>query len=313
MKTLPLFYYPSTWIWVDDDHTLLRTMTETFSEQSAIKSFLSSQDCLNFLADYTSPLSKYNFIQSDLHDENYGLLTKNPMNFDVTQIAKLYEDKQRHNEATVIVIDYQMPVMNGLVLAEKIQSLPIQKILLTGNIQETKAVEGFNNNLIQKFIQKTSVNMYDNLSNYAKELSLFYFEQITKPLLSYLETENKTPLSDPVFIDFFENHCDKNKINEYYLIDKHGSFLCVDEHGARSFVVMHSSKSIEQWLSVYSDEKSLSKENVELIRKGKKIPFFGAGKEAWQISSDDWEKHLYNATPMIGREKYFFAVLNNKF
>lgn len=146
MKTLPLFYYPSTLMLVDDNQTLLHVMTDAFSKKCMVKSFLSAEDCLKFLNHYISPSSHYNFLQSVLTDETYGQPTKNPMNFDVTQIAMLRENKQRHNEIATAIIDYQMPEMNGLVLAEKIQSFSVQKILLTGNISEIKAVEGFNNN-----------------------------------------------------------------------------------------------------------------------------------------------------------------------
>lgn len=191
MKTLPLFYYPTTWICVDDDHISLQTIGEIFSHENFIHLFSSSKDCLNFLKNYKSPSLKYNFISSDLNDENYGLLTKNPMSFDITKIAALQENRNRHEEITVSIIDYQMPEMNGLSLAEKMQSLPIQKILLTGNLEGTKAIDGFNNNLIQKYIQKASNDAYKNLSKYTKELSISYFEQLTKPLLTCLENEKK--------------------------------------------------------------------------------------------------------------------------
>ena len=309
MKTLPLFYYPNTWVLVDDNHTVLNTMTEAFSKKCAVKSFLSSEECLRFLKNYISPLSKYNFIESDINDENYGLSAKNPMNLDITKIAKLREDKHRHHEITVAILDYQMPIMNGLTLAERIQDFPIQKILLTGDITEIKAIEGFNKNLIQKFIQKSSVSMLKDLDNYTEELSSRYFEHLTKPILAHIEAENKTALSDPVFIDFFEEHCRKNSIKEYYLVDKNGSFLCVDAEGKQSFLVVHTDKSMSEWLAVYKNELHLSDVNMVAISEYKKIPFFGIEKEAWQIPSDEWEKYFYTASTLMGREKYYFVVL----
>jgi len=302
MKTLPLFYYPSTWVWVDDDRTLLKTMTDTFSEKNRIVSFLSANECLTFLTKHESLLSQAHFLKINRDDEHYGLLQNTPIDFDVTVIAKLAEKNDRHDEVTVAVIDYDMPEMNGFTLAKEIQHLPIQKILFTGNKQDNKAIEGFNHNLIQKFVQKGDVNMFDDLSNYLKELSIQYFQKLTFPLLSYLETEHKLPLSDPVFIDFFESYCESNDVKEYYVIDKQGSFLCIDSQGKQSCLVVHTERSLQQWHSVYG--------NGKLLQAGEKIPFFGVGKEAWGFEASEWLKYFYEPNVLEGREKYFWFKAN---
>ena len=255
MKILPLFYYPSTWVWVDDDRNLLTAMTDAFSLQNTVKPFLSAKESVSFLEAYRSPLSQHHFLTVNPHDENYGLLQRTPMDFDVTMIAKLLDDPTRFDEISCMVIDYNMPEMTGFALAKAVNSfLPVPKILLTGTKEENKAIEGFNDSLIQRFVQKGHEYMLRDLSNYLSLLTVQYFERLSFPLLAYLETEHKLPLSDPVFIEFFENHCELYDIKEYYLIDKQGSFLCVDVQGKRSYFVVHTERSIEEWISLYGED-----------------------------------------------------------
>lgn len=309
MKTLPLFYYPSKWLWVDDDPILLNTMTHVFGEKNQVEPFQSSQVCLNFLKNYKSPLSQESFLKSSKGDESYGILQHTPVDFDITMIAGLANNPKRHEEITVMIIDYNMPELDGFSLAKAIQSLPIQKILLTGKAQESQAIEAFNHNLIHRFIQKGELEMVNKLSTYLEELSLCYFQKLTWPLLSYLETEAPLPLSDPIFIDFFEDYCEKNKVKEYYLIDKQGSLLCIDEDGNRSCLIIQSDRSIQSWLTLYSNEKYLSDGELAKIQSKEKILFFEPGKEAWQVDPSEWPKHFHTPSILEGRERYFWSQL----
>ncbi|MCX7124281.1 MAG: response regulator [Gammaproteobacteria bacterium] len=178
---------------------MLNTMLSFFEGKNHINSFTSGKDCLDFLSNYKSPLLKYNFLKTNVQDENYGLTQHLPMNFDLTELSSLSADKTRHNEITVMVIDYCMPTMDGFELANHLKESPIKKMMLTGNRNDSKAIEGFNSNLIQRFVQKGTENLVEKISHYLKELSLQYFQNISLPLLSYLETEEKLPLSDPTF------------------------------------------------------------------------------------------------------------------
>ncbi len=310
MKVLPLFYYPSTWLWIDDDRTALRTMALVFGDKNKIQTFQSAKECMAYLDTYRSPLSQHSFLKSITEDENYGVLQRTPIDFDVTTLAKLADDPKRHDEITVMVIDYNMPEMDGFALAEAAQHLPIQKILLTGKAHESEAVIGFNRNLIQRFVQKAEEKMTEKLSNYLEELTAQYFEKLSSPLLSYLEAEAVLPQSDPVFIEFFKNYCKEHQIKEYYLIDKQGSFLCIDVKGNRSCLAVQSDRGLENWLTLYGDSTTISEHELAAIKNYKKIPFFGIGKEAWQIDSTEWPQYFYATNILKGREQYFWATVN---
>lgn len=307
MKFIPLFYYPTTIVWVDDDSFLLDTVTQIFSEHTPIKPFQSAIECLHFLNKHQSPLSKKYFLKSVTNDESYGVLTHSPTDFDITTLAKLADDPNRSLEISAMVIDFNMPEMDGFSLAKACNHLPIKKILLTGKADQNQAISGFNDNLIHRFIKKSDDDMENSVNKYLHELSIEHFQQITRPILSLLEAQHKLPVSDPTFVDFFNDYCKQKNICEYYLIDKQGSFLCINSQGTRTCLIVQSDYQLDQWLATYQSESSVATQAVQYRQK---IPFFGIGKEAWQLDSQEWENHFYGPEILDGRERYYWATVN---
>ena len=75
-------------------------------------------------------------------------------------------------------------------------------------------------------------------------------------------------------------------------------------HGKRSYFIVHTERSIEEWIAMYGDEHDVSE-----IASGKKIPFFGLGKEAWEFEAAVWQENFYEFKILLGREKYFCKFL----
>ncbi|OGT51108.1 MAG: hypothetical protein A3E84_04665 [Gammaproteobacteria bacterium RIFCSPHIGHO2_12_FULL_42_13] len=307
MQSLPLFYYPTTWLWVDDDPILMNTMVGAFPATQKIRTFSSASDCLAFLKSYASATMAHALLSDADEDETASSPHQSPLKLDLKKVMALAQNTDRLNDVSLMITDFQMPEIDGLMLAEKTQTIPIQKILLTGNGKEEDAVRGFNQNTIHRFVKKSSDTMHAELKKHAQILSHYYFSQLTKPLLTCLEAEGASPLSDPVFIDTFQTYCLQNHITEYYLIDKNGSFLCIDNQGKYSYFVVHTAKSLLEWRSIYGNE--LSDEIKSACGAEKMIPFFGAGKEAWEIPVAEWSKHFYPAAILEGREKYLYAIV----
>lgn len=310
MKTLPLFFYPSTWVLVDDDKILLTTIEQALNQYNTILTFSTPNDCVKYFDSYDVPSSKFNILKSNIQDENYGVLQHVPMSFNINSIFSLMNDLTRDQEITSIIIDYNMPGFNGFDLAKfpKLNSIP--KILLAGDTRENIAIQGFNDNLIDRFVQKSEEDMFNRLAKYLKELTIQYFTNLTSSLLTYLEADEKLPLSDPKFVDFFEIFCESNKIIEYYLIDKNGSFLCIDKQGNELYLVVHTPQTLNIWLEVNSDNFDSNKENFYHIKEHQKIPFFGVGKESWQIKTRDWSNYFYVPNVLQGRTKYLWKKIS---
>lgn len=307
MDALPLIYYPTTWVLVDDDIAILYSLSELLGTHNRIKTFQSPKQCLEHFNSYTAFLEDIRFLNTKIEDETYDSQQNTPIDFNISLLSEIAASSERYNQVTAMVIDYEMPLMNGFLLADKLKQHPIYKILLTGRAQPEQAIEYFNKSIVQQFIQKGDPELLDSLIGIIREQTKRYFQRKTQPLLSILESEHPIPLSDKLFIQFFEDFCLKNNIEEYYLIDKQGSFLCIKRNGDLSILVVHSEYSLKKWLNNYHDQTEI---NLSTVIRREKIPFFGIGKDLWQVEKNKINDCLYDTFSLSGRETYYMAVID---
>jgi len=306
---LPLFQYPTTTLWIDDDELFLQTIDKSFPGNK--KMFSNPGECCAFFSTQ-QPFSRVAFLHGEYNNESYYSLEHAPVDFDVTEIARLYNYPERFKEISVVVCDHNMPEMTGLELFGKLHETPVKKILLTGEMQNEEAVRAFNDGLIDRFIKKTyDLNLFEEISKYIKALERQYFCELTKPLLLHLEAGHVLPLSDVAFVSFFDKWCEENKISEFYLIDKQGSFFVINEQNETSYFVVHTEQSLNNFSKFYANNHEIN-ELVQYVIKRNKIPFFGYKKDAWQVSHSDWSKYFYTPNIFEGREKYYWFIVGKE-
>ena len=310
MSTLPVFYYPSTIMWVDDDSLFLNAASQMFGKEYSIQTFNDPKDCIHFFEKYTPPLSKIPFLRGSVENEYYDTVDHSPVDFNVTRLYQLHQQPERNQEISVIVVDYGMPEMNGIELCRELRKFPMKKILLTGEADHRDAVAAFNDNTIDRFVRKDSASLAGDIELYVSTLSLQYFRERTLTLLSHLEVAQGTPLSDPTFVGFFQDYCRMNNIREYSLIDKVGSFLLINKDNQHSFLILHTDNSLNTFVELHDDVKE-AEPILNEIKQRKKIPFFGVGKESWKFKIAEWSQHLHSPTILVGREKYYWASIKN--
>ena len=51
---------------------------------------------------------------------------------------------------------------------------------------------------------------------------------------------------------------------------------------------------------------------IDAIKNREKIPFFGAGKEAWQFEIKEWTDYLYPAQQFMGKRRYYWSFLTTR-
>ena len=306
MVTQPLFYFPSSIAWVDDDTSILEVAKLTFGEQYPLHCFNRPQEALSFFEKYLPPLSKVPFVLASVEDEYYATMDHFPIDFNVLSVSQLVDLPKRNQEISVVIVDYNMPEMTGLEFCRSLKNLPMKKILLTGEVGEREAVAAFNDNIIDRFIHKGSQEMIAELKTHLSSLMRQYFCERTHALLSHLEVEAPTPLSDPLFIEFFQSWCQTHRITEYFIIDKIGSFLCFNERNERIYFVLHTENTLKALLDFCSSENELQP-FLSPLENREKLPFFGLGREGWLVEAHEWPSHFYPATPLKGRELYYWA------
>lgn len=311
MRKLPLFYFPPTICWVDDNQLFLSAASNLFKEDYPCLAFSKPEEAIQFLAKYQSPHLKINFMHevvgSDIFDAH------NHLGFDVniSEIIKLADDQSIRNEIGVLIIDNNMPNISGIQLCHQFQNAPYKKMLLTGEASPVEVIDAFNEGVIDKFVTKQQ-NFTDSLQNNILELSYKFFYEKTKNLLAHLEVSTPSPVSDPIFVDFFHHWREINQFNEFYLINRYGSFLLKNKRGNSAYLVVMSENAKNEFLSSYAEEAEEINDLVSQLLSGQVIPFFGVGREPWEFEYADWNKYFYPAQVLQGREKYYWTTINKE-
>jgi CheY-like chemotaxis protein len=305
MKNLPLFYYPTTILWVDDNLDFVRTAENLINVPKVIM-FNNADECLRFLDSHKNHYGDTSLLQSCTDNDYYDTVNHAPVDLNVSAITKISENFHKHKDISVLIVDYKMPGMSGIELCRKLKDLPIKKILLTGEANSADAIAAFNENIIDRYIQKSSKNLITEIEEYIYSLSHKYFIELTKGMVTHLEADRALPFTDEVFVEFFHQWRKEHSISEYYLMDKTGSILAISNKGEKYYFILHDDHSLESFVSTYQEESDTI---ISQIKNREKIPFFGIGKEAWQFQTMDWYKYLFTPNRIEGREKYFWCSI----
>lgn len=305
MSILPLFYYPTKIVWVDDDEVLLQASTEIFSDANEIQTFSSPISCLHFFSTYVPFLKTVPFLRGKVECDDYDTINHFPVDINSELFERLPMQLERKNEVSIIIIDYRMPLMTGIELCRQLKHVPAKKILLTGDADTACAVSAFNEGIIDCYIRKDNPNIRDEINEYLEILSNNYFSDQSKSLLTHFETDRKIPLSDPVFVRFFKKWCKINEIKEHYVFDKQGNMQLINRQGRKSLFIIHTDRSLNEFNDLYQDGKNIKRYLAE-VNERKIIPFFGLGMEAWQFDASRWGCHMFEPNMLVGREKYYW-------
>ena len=232
--------------------------------------------------------------------------------FNVRLVHEEIYNPRRFQEMTVAVVDYSMPVMDGLAFCQQIKSNNLKKIMLTGEADEALAVKAFNESTIDQFIVKDTPDLMKVLLNRIREMQRAYFSEISDILLNQI---NITPrksflwLDDPIFAAFFHQLCKKNQILEYYLMDDLGSFLMLDDQGKPHWLAVANDDMMETYHEFAEGDKA--PESMVLALKNKQIIPYFYSEEDFQVRPQKWQPYLHSASVLEGKERYYYAFIEN--
>jgi CheY-like chemotaxis protein len=310
MNTLPLFSYPLTVAIIDDDSLFLEALTSLLEKQYPLKIFNTPLSAVDFFETYTPLLSSLKLIRGCTELENYDVSGHLPIDLNLTVSKELISNPLRTEELSVLIVDYNMPGMNGLELCRKLKSFPMKKILLTGEGSDQLAITAFNEGIIDCFIRKESLSLPEDITLHLNSLNQAYLSNNTKHLVKHLETDHLLPVSDPEFISFFNEWCQAHRIKECYVIDQNANFMLIDEHNVTSFFITHTERTLNNFIELHEDDHDASS-FVQAVKLREQIPFFGEGKESWGVDVSKWGDHFETPKILVGREPYYWSIFNN--
>src|SRR5438309_10736017 len=118
---LPLFYFKPTISWIDDDQIFLDAANISFEQHYNCLIFNQPDKALSFFNTYLPPLNQVPFIRAFTESDVFGTYNHYPVNIDIASIKNLLHLPEKLHEIAVLVIDYNMPLMNGLEVCERLK------------------------------------------------------------------------------------------------------------------------------------------------------------------------------------------------
>ena len=241
------YYFPTTAVFVDDNPSFLRSLALELPEELAFQTFENAEAALERINRTSSapPLYQRCFTQIGLPGASANA-TEKLIHLDLSQIELEISNTERFQEVSVVVVDFDMPAIDGLEFCKRITNPRIRKILFTGVADEKIAVQAFNAGIIDRFIIKSQPDAVSAVRKAVLELQQRYFEAISETLRATLMLNPPPFLTDPAFERLFADLRDKRKLVEYYLVANPGGFLTLTDQGDLYRLVVVSEDEVGQ-------------------------------------------------------------------
>ena len=294
-------HYPTTVIFIDDNQPFLDSLPLELDESLSYLSFLEPRPALDYInAEKHRPMAGLSYIQ---HSGSEDL----DVRIELQAIIEKINDDSRFQEPSVIVADYDLPVMDGLEVCRKIDDPCIKKVLLTGVADECVGVAALNDRIIDYYIKKSTPNMFTKLNSVIRGLQTGYFNDATYSIRETLEIEYSF-FSDPVFIDYFAEICKKLDVVEYYFTPAPQGFLMVTASGELSNLIIYSEDDINSHCDVASDHNA-PEALIAKIRSRQWLPFFYESNDGYyQSNITGWEKSLLPTVHLAGEKNNYYCA-----
>ncbi len=312
--SLPICFFPTTVVFVDDDKGYLNGLLLKFKKQGIVcKSFFDPKEALSYLEKTAvrPPFLKH-CIQQEV-DPNRG---ERGIKISIWPIRDVMLNPKRFEQLSVLVIDQQMPGLKGLEICEMLKDTPIRKILLTGEVDDKAAIKAFNEGRIDKFLSKNTPDFYLTLNNMIVEQQAVFFENVSAPVKNALvhlrEGYGVSHLLDPIYIKFVNEIIEKNNICEYYIADDEGDYIFLNAAGHLSWLVLKDEGQMiaDYDIIAYTDDRE-PKEILEGLKERKIIISFIAKEH---VPPEDWQERgmVHPAQKLEGAARtYYYAYIEN--
>lgn len=255
LENVNLFNLPLNITIVDNDIDYLNLLKQQL-KNSALSVYNSPVEALMKIA----PL---NINIKDFLDEKFmGIQDLNYRNIETFA-------KNDQAEQGILIVDYDMPEINGIELLSKYNNPNIIKILLTNMYTIEEAVNALNKKLINYYLPKEKINI---LLNVIKEQQSMFFNNLTENIINFLDTSNLKFLFDKIYINIFNNICQQYNIKKYYILNSYGNYYIENATNKFIFSIYNSADLLE----IAKEVPEHKKRDVE---EGKFIPSYCYGED----------------------------------
>ncbi len=224
---LPPYYHPTTVAFVDDNQSFLESLELEIPASLAYRIYTDAETALASLNQPPAmpPLVDRCFkLQNDARENAV-------IHLDLSLVEQEINYPQRFERVSVVVIDYAMPSLDGLMLCERLRDPYLKRAMLTGVADEKIAVDAFNAGLIDRFLPKHAGDSNHRILQMVSQLQHEYFTQYTARLRNTLAIRPPGFLIDPAMADYVNQHMARQQHVEYYLVTDPPGYLLLTASG----------------------------------------------------------------------------------
>lgn len=225
---VPACYYPTTLVMIDDDPDWLDVLKSNLRAMGPCKTFdhpVIANEAL--LAKQWDSFANRRYDSARLTARPRYASTLDALKAEMSNSARLCD-------IATVIIDYQMPRINGLDICRNIKHINIKKVLLTAEATDYMALNAFNEGLIDTYLPKGAENLSEILTKTLYDLQMAYFIEHSQSVFDRLQQYDGLTLANAIFdaefSTFFKHFIKENNIRELYFYDAPGDYVLIDEH-----------------------------------------------------------------------------------
>lgn len=302
--SLAPYYHPTTVVFVDDNENFLRSLDLELPGDWAYRSFSETEEALDFL-NRPAPLPP-------LVDRCFTLSAEDRAHPTVALDFSLIEQEINHLErfsrVSVVMIDYSMPLMNGLEFCAELNDPYLQKAMLTGVADEKVAVQAFNARLIDRFIPKNTSHSISDIVAYAEELQHAYFTQHTARLTNTLSLNPPRFLTDRDVARAVRAMMQREHAVEYYMLQHPPGFLMLRADGSAVKLFVYDEVEIRHGISEARARGAPEDIRTALENRRLVLSYMDAFED-FPTAEYPWAENVLAAERVPGREVWHMALM----
>ena len=302
-------YYPTKVVFLDDNLDFLDGLKDVLDFTQASYAFFSHpEDALRAINEEYKPDSLVKrHVQSypSMEEAEHGILDVN-----LNELYKEAYNPKRFEQISTLVVDYDMPAMDGLEVCRQIKHPNIQKILLTGVADEKMAVGAFNDGIINQFIRKQESNVLDTINAVVAKAQQNYFLDVLSIIRQSVRNNPEglpTAIFDPAFVKMFHGLLTKYKIAEYYQFERVGSYLLLDADGNDRGLFTLNTDRIQADYDEICEEEDMDPKFVEEVKNKKRIFCYHEENMERLPPVRKWPQYFMPAKELRGKEQFYCA------
>lgn len=303
---IPLCFYPTQIVFVDDNPDFLDALSMAFSTQFNVRTFNNTETALAYINEYQR---EADLVANDGKPKPQGDSDAWVKRVLTHQNTKRF-DELRIKEVSVLIVDYSMPGMNGIEFCERINNPSLKKILLTGYATPADAVRAFNNNTIHYFLKKNDASMLQDLEAAINQLQHAYFNELSSSLKAEAIDSGTPFFADPKLAHYFEQACESLGVTEYYYLTNPSRFALRTREGTNLACIIYTEEDIAEHLQILKEENA-PKTLYSAIESHEFVPLFKTADGFYEPGMSDPSTSIYPAVHVAGIVNYYCAIIED--